>query len=129
MAASANIPELVIGEPVTVNAEGAVKATEVTVPVPVYSGIFNIPDVGSKFAAPEVPVVVMPNTAGLNVPSPQKKLLKSGVPVYCNAAVTTGVEVVLIVDALIKPSAEVAPVTSVTVPVPEIVSRMVNHLL
>ena len=34
MAASTNVPELVIGEPVTVNAEGAVKATEVTLPVP-----------------------------------------------------------------------------------------------
>ena len=56
----AKVPLVVTGEPLTVNIEGAVKPTLVTVPVPppppVYCGIFKV--VPSKVDAPLVPVVV-----------------------------------------------------------------------
>ena len=57
---SANVPLVVTGEPLTVNIDGAVNPTLVTVPLPppppVYCGIFNVAP--TNVAAPLVPVVV-----------------------------------------------------------------------
>jgi hypothetical protein len=56
----AKVPLVVTGEPLTLNIEGAVKPTLVTVPVPppppLYCGMFNV--LPTKVAAPLVPVVV-----------------------------------------------------------------------
>ncbi len=56
----AKVPLVVTGDPLTVNKEGAVKPTLVTVPVPppppVYCGMFNVAP--TNVAAPLVPVVV-----------------------------------------------------------------------
>ena len=57
---NAKVPDVVTGEPLTVNIDGAVKPTLVTVPVPppppLYCGIFNVAP--TNVAAPLVPVVV-----------------------------------------------------------------------
>jgi hypothetical protein len=57
---NAKVPLVVTGEPLTVNIDGAVKPTLVTVPLPppppLYCGIFNVAPI--NVAAPLVPVVV-----------------------------------------------------------------------
>ena len=57
---NAKVPEVVTGEPPTLNIDGAVKPTLVTVPLPppppLYCGMFKVLPI--KVAAPLVPVVV-----------------------------------------------------------------------
>ena len=121
---SANVPLVVTGEPLTVNIDGAVKPTLVTVPLPppppVYCGIFNVAP--TNVAAPLVPVVV--NVIAACFPLKEIQSVEDSLPVF--TALATGIFTVMVPDVVIGdpltftfvPDVPVVKATEVTVPLP-----------